>query len=259
MARIPTFTKQEYKDFAAAIEDGSYFVQARKWYDVVYMSLMPERCFYIMLTSLAGIVVLLSLLALARLLPISPTEPLLFPMKNVTRDVPVISRIRTSRHQPVNDALQRYFLEQYVQKRENYSFDTVQSAFRFIKYYSDEGVLKTYRRYIDPTSARSPINRYERTLTRDIDVLRVRINRIDGETEDWQKKTDYIATVLFDAYVIGTEQIEATRWKAMLEFEYDPLIMNQPEDLKNGELKVDPMTFSVTDYTVTEILSNREE
>lgn len=162
MSRIPTFTDEEYAQCARSIEDGSYFTEGRRWYAVVYMSVMSERCLYILLTAVSTITALLAIISLLTLLPVKPAIPILFPMKNVVRDVPTIFELRHSPTQPVNDALMRYFIEAYTKKRENYTFETIQSHFRFLKSYSTPEEMQQYSRYIDPASPRSPINRYEK-------------------------------------------------------------------------------------------------
>jgi type IV secretion system protein VirB8 len=261
MSKIPTFTKEQLEDVALSIENGQYFKDSRKFYSVLYMSIMPERCLFIVMTTLASITALLALISVMSLLPLRPAKPLLFPMQNVTRDLPIIIPLRNSVHQPVNDALQKYFVNAYVTKRERYDFDTIQASFRFLKRYSEESVMNAYRRYIDPSSPRSPINRYEKHATRDIDILDISITRADGSTEEdtYLNPTTYIADVVLRARVINAAKIEFSYWQAQLAFDYTPLKTIQPEDPVNGKLKITPMEFSVTDYTVFEVPAPKEE
>jgi type IV secretory pathway component VirB8 len=259
MSKIPTFTKEEYDQFASAIEDGSYFAESRRFYSVIYMSIMPERCLYIVLTSLAVVTAFMALLSLAVLLPLKPAKPILFGMEDVTKNIPLILELRTSPYQPVNEALQDYFLRAYVKKREDYSFDTIQSSFRFLRLYSSDAMMNAYRKYIDPTSPRSPINRYEKNSRREVEVTKVVIKRADGEKEDdYLSDRSYIATVSFTAEVINPLNIELSYWQAQVVFDYVPLKMTQPKDQVNGKLKVDPMGFRVTDYTAVEVPEEKE-
>jgi type IV secretory pathway component VirB8 len=259
MSKIPTFTKEEYDAFAAAIEDRSYFKESRKFYSVLYMSILPERYLYIVLTFIASITAFMALYALFMLLPVKPTQPILFPMQNVLKDIPLVKELRISPYQPVNEALQDYFLKEYVKKREDYSFETIQSTFRFLRRYSDDEVMGIYRRYIDPSSPRSPINRYEKKATRDTKIEQVVIRRADGiEEEDWDAERTYIATINFEANVINPLNIEVSHWQAQITFDYVPLKMTQPDDPEKGKLKVEPMAFKVTDYSVVEVAERKE-
>ncbi len=254
MSRIPTFTDEEYASFAEAIEDGSYFKEGRRWYSVVYMSVMAERCLYIVLTAISGATAIFALLSLLQLLPVKPTMPMLFPMKNVVRDMPIITELRYSPRQPVNDALQRYFLNAYVVKRENYEFDKVQSRFRFLKRYSSDEVMSAYRRFIDPASPRSPINKYEKKSERKIEITNIAIRREDGQEIDWEEDARFIAEVDFIGRVHHAFDTELSNWQAQVVFDYTQLKMIQPEDEKNGKMTVEPMEFTVVDYTVIEIM-----
>jgi type IV secretion system protein VirB8 len=259
MSKIPTFTKEQLDNVALGIEDGTYFKESRKFYSVLYMSIMPERCLFIVMTTLAMLTGLLALIAVGSLLPLMPAKPLLFPMQNVTRDIPIIMSLRKDLHQPIDDALQRYFIKEYVVKRERYDFETIQASFRFLKRYSDSEVMTAYRRYIDPSSPRSPINRYEKRATRDVEILNISIARADGEAIDaYLEPTTYIADVTFKARVINIEKIEFSYWQTQLAFDYTPIKMQQPDDLVKGKLKVTPMEFSVTDYTVFEVPAPKE-
>jgi type IV secretory pathway component VirB8 len=261
MSKIPVFTKEQLDSVAHSIEDGSYFKESRKFYSIIYMSIMPERCLFIVMTALASLTAFLALIAVASLMPLRPATPLLFPMQNVTRDIPIIIPLRNSPYQPVNEALQTYFVREYVNKRERYDFETIQASFRFLKRYSEDSVMNGYRRYIDPGSPRSPINRYEKRATRDIDIIKTTIIRADGEQgeEDYSEPRTYIADVTFKARVINAAKIEFSYWQAQLAFDYTPLKTTQPDDLVKGKLKIAPMAFSVTDYTVFEVPAPKEE
>lgn len=253
MSRIPTFTDEEYADFANSIEDGSYFKNARRWYSVLYMSVMSERCLYIILTVISTLSALFAIISLLQLLPVKPTMPLLFPMTNVTRDFPTIQELRHSPTQPVNDALQRYFVKAYVEKREDYTFEMIQSNFRFLKTYSTNAVMDAYSRYIDPASPRSPINKYEKKSERSIEVTNISIAREDGRDIDWTEDGKFIANVDFIARVIHPFATEVSDWRAQVVFDYVMLKEIQPDNQQTGKLKVEPMKFTVTDYTAIEV------
>ncbi len=246
-------TAEEYAQIANAINDGSFFEEGRKWYSLIYMYFMPERCIYIIYCALAFISMCMIFLALIMLQPLAPTVPLLFPMKNVLADVPRIKKLRVSPHQEVNDALQRFFIREYVSRRENYSFDKIQTSFRFLRNHSSESVMNDYRALIDPNSPRSPINMYERKSTRRIYFQNVVIRRADnGNINDYSKDRDYYADVFYAAYVTTGDKIETTNWHSQINFNYKQLQVTQPEDLEHEKPKVTPMKFTATDYSVTD-------
>jgi type IV secretion system protein VirB8 len=253
MKKPRIYTAEDYQQLANSIDDGSYFAESRKWYTLVYMYIMPERCVYIVFTALALTAASMVLLSLIMLNPIRPAVPLLFPMQNVLAEVPSIKKMRTSPYQAVNDAVQRFFLKEYVSRRENYSFDSIQTSFRFLRQHSTAEVMNGYRRFIDPSSVRSPINMYARKATRRIYLRSIIISRVDdGPINDYSEDREYYAEVYFVAVVDKEGTLEETEWKAQVTFDYQQLKVIQPEDLANEKPKITPMKFTVTDYSVIE-------
>jgi type IV secretory pathway component VirB8 len=174
-------------------------------------------------------------------------------MQNVLAEVPVIKKMRSSPYQPINDAVQRFFLREYVSRRENYSFDTIQTSFRFLRQHSTPEVMNGYRRFIDPSSVRSPINKYARKATRRIYLQNITIRRVDnGPINDYTEDREYYADVFFMASVDKNGKLENTTWRAQVTFDYQQLKVIQPKDLVNEKPKTRPMKFTVTDYSVIE-------
>ncbi|TAE82951.1 MAG: hypothetical protein EAZ74_02225 [Alphaproteobacteria bacterium] len=252
MAKIPEFTQEQYQDFARSLDDGSYFQNARKWYTIVYMSILPERCYWIVMFAIASTAAFLSIISLILLLPLAPAQPILLPMRDVLRDLPMIMPLKESPYQHVNDALQRFFIREYLTRREHYSFETINANFRFVRNYSNAPVMSSYRREINPMSPKSPINRYERKIQRKITIDTINIHRIDGKDETWEEDGRYLATVFFRANEVSLAENKKSRWKAEITFDYIQLKMIQPKDLEHGKAKVIPMKFTVTDYNIIE-------
>jgi type IV secretory pathway component VirB8 len=269
MSKIPQFTVEHYHRIAETIESGEFFQESKKWYKVLYLSILTDRCFYIMIMLLAGLSALFGIIGFLQLLPISPTQPLLFPMKDSIRDTPLMSRLRDDIYEPVNLALARYHVDAYVRKREDYDFEKVQSRFRFLKGYSDKATMDAYSRYINPASPRSPINKYQKNASRNIDVTSITVRRADGQIINWetQDKGNLIADVYFSARELYPIKVQDSNWRATVEFYYDPLrikqraptvpemILGLPKEITQPEHKIEPMTFIVTSYSVEELLN----
>jgi type IV secretion system protein VirB8 len=251
------YSAEDYAKIANQIEDETFFEEGRKWYTLIYMYIMPERAIYIIYSAIASLTAIMALLSIYMLQPMSPTMSLLFPMKNVLGEVPRIKKIRVSPYQQVNDAMQRFFIREYVNRREAYSFDKIQTSFRFLRNHSDEIVMNDYRNLIDPNSPRSPINMYARKSTRQVFIQKVEIRRADdGSINDYTQDLEYYADVYFVASVVSGDNIENTHWLAKLTFDYKQLKVKQPDDMEKGKPKVTPMKFKVTDYSVMEVDEN---
>ena len=85
---------KESAKISQMIENGDYFKNARRWYTTRYMSIIPERIFFIVLTSIAIASGLVALLALLLLMPLTPREPFLYLSDNALKSWAQIKPIR---------------------------------------------------------------------------------------------------------------------------------------------------------------------
>jgi type IV secretory pathway component VirB8 len=254
MKKPRIYTTEQYAEIATLIEDGSFFKEGRKWYSLIYMYIMPERAIYVVYSAIALLILLMALISTIMLNPLSRATPLLFPMKNVLGEVPRIKKIRVSPHQQVNDAMQRFFIREYVSRRESYDFKKIQTSFRFLRNHSNKNVMSDYRNLIDPNSPRSPINMYGRKSTRQIFIQKVQIGRSDnGSINDYDENREYYADTYFVASVVSGDSIKNNYWLSRLTFDYKQLQVKQPEETKSGKAEAVPMKFKVIDYSVMEV------
>lgn len=233
------------------IRDGSYFQDARKWYSVVYMSLISERIFYIILTSVALLTMFIAVLAVMSLMPLSPTIPLFIKSNDVLRNMPRITPLAQEREEP-NAAIRRFYVAAYVRNREDYSKNKVNEFVRFIFNNSDGKTYEVFKRYYDATNPRSPIVVYGAVGTRTIQPQHVVVSLVTPAEPG--KPAIYNATVYFDALVSTYSTQETTSWRADLTFEYQDLAVEQDtKKTRETGLKIAPMQFKVTSYTISAV------
>lgn len=247
-------THSSPSELAQSIRDGTYFEESRKFYSEVYVSIISERVFYLVLTSVALLTVLLAISAVARLLPIVPAEPFLLRTNDAVHSLPIMQRLAVTQDELPDVALRRFFVNQYVIYRESYARDKIAARARAIYYWSTKENYQVYRRSIDTSNPRSPVVRYESSAEREIDVVRTEITPDTSVTPDPKgKKNAYIAKADFVAYVIRMGKIEPTAWTADLKFEYTDAVVDQDKvDKKTGKMIVVPMKFIVSSYVVRE-------
>lgn len=236
-------------DLKEKIRDGTYFQEARKWYSTVYMSLISERVFYVILTSASIFTLLIAIAAVGSLMPLSPTVPLFIKSDNVLRNLPRITPLSTE-PEDANVSLRRFYAGTYVKNREIYSKDKVNELVRFVFYHSDKPTYDTFTRYYDTTNPRSPIVRYAALADRYVQIQDIDVRPSEG------KPGKYEATVYFVAVVTSYEGSEQSSWRADLTFDYQDLVVEQDVDktIDTG-LKITPMKFKVTSYNVRELKS----
>lgn len=230
------------------IRDGSYFEEAREWYSEVYLSLISERVFYIILTAIAVFTSLIALIGLIRLLPIVPAEPFIIRSNDAAHELPLIRRLAERGGEETNVALRRFMVKRYVTYRENYARDKIAPFARVIYKWSTQETYDVYRRYIDTSNPRSPVIRYESTAEREVEV-----ESIDVQPNPSAGENAYIAKVNFVAYVIRLNKMETSKWTSEVSFVYKDATVDQEKvDEKTGRMKVTPMEFAVTAYNVRE-------
>lgn len=237
----------EKQDIAAAVEDGSYFLAARRWYSDIYVSVIPQRFFFVFLTVLAALTGLLALVAILRLMPLTPRVPFLYEAEDAYNQIPIIRPIKTYRTQDINDALRRFFLKEYVQQREGYSSASVTLRVNFVRNHSDKNTFARYGAYMDVRNPRSPVQElgiYSTKITR-VDAANVTLQPVATRNDYWQ------ASIPFTVTVNGQQTTRTTNYRADVTFFYKDLIVEQTKDNEDNEpFNITPMRFIVTDYKV---------
>jgi type IV secretory pathway component VirB8 len=242
---------QEQAEMKQAIEDGSYFREARSWYSRVNLALMSERVFYIVLTAIAALIFLIGVVALIRLMPIKPTRPFIYISKTGTTTLARLRALSEGSETP-DEALRRYFCTEYLKRRENYSIKNLSSNVLYIYRHSDEKTGQVYQRFMDKSNNRSPIVMYQAAAERAINVTDINITPKGGEK--------YVADVEFDALVTSMSEQTKTQYHATIDFKYKDLGIPQEKEVEKGKatnifeqmstVKVTPMEFMVTSYSV---------
>lgn len=238
----------DHEDIAKALEDGSYFVEARKWYNAVYISPISERVFFIVITLIAAVIFVMAILSFMYLLPIKPRIPFVYRAKDIVGEIPNMIRLK-SPTEPTNPALMRYYVSTYVNMRESYSESRFLVNRSFMQYYSDNNVFDEYNRQTHPSNPRSPIRLYGKYITLEAKIEKVTFERTQAGPSR--------AMVDFSTDEIGPDGRKKAQWTATVAFYYTDLIERDVIDPKTGDftLEMDKPTFQVVSYDVKERLA----
>lgn len=237
------------RELSESIRDGSYFEEARRWYSEVYLSLISERVFYVILTSIGVLTSLVALVALISLLPIVPAKPFIIRSDDVPHELPLLTKLAESRGMEPNVVIRRFLAKKYVEYRENYAHDGLAASARVIYHWSAREAFDLYRRFIDTGNPRSPIVLYESNARREVEVESVNVlPSVDGTANAYTAVVNFVAYVWYP----GKEE-ELSRWTAELDFVYKDAVVDQKKtDEKTGRMIVTPMGFAVNRYAVRE-------
>lgn len=155
--------KAEKKKSKAALAR-EYFDEARSWdQDVAERTKRSEKRAWTIAAALACVAVL-EAGALAALAPLKSVEPFVIRVDNNTGMVDVVSTLTETAgevQQSAQEALDKYWLGQYIRHREGYLWQTREHDRRMVGLLSGSNVQQNYAEYTDPRrNPRAPVNVY---------------------------------------------------------------------------------------------------
>ncbi|MBP9791918.1 MAG: hypothetical protein KBC27_01770 [Rickettsiales bacterium] len=130
------------RDIDAKIEDGSYFIEAKKWYNEIF--LRPAVMNAIM-RFVAYIVIFVSIIAIYHInnsFPLSRKVTVVVNLANTLKYYPVIKKLKTSAG--IRRSVVDYLSVKYIKARETYSPDFFSQDYYFVQRSSQTQVFNGY-------------------------------------------------------------------------------------------------------------------
>ena len=224
---------EEYSETSESVRSGEYFREASSVYDAMIHDTMSERYFYVVITALASLILLVALWAMQKLYPLERAVPFIVSSENLVEDVPNIRSLLAEKGDDPSEALLGFMVSNYVKNREEYDIEAIDKNLNGVKTQSTEEVFQQYQDFVDPRNPNSPITQYQRHSTKKIQILNSKLYK----TGDSQ-----VMEVLYEASVKGKNTIKKSRWQANISFIYSGI------ELDDGGEGVKPVTFIVTKY-----------
>lgn len=244
------YSHEEYEDIAAMIKSGDYFKDVTSWYDVKYHNPMVERCFFVVITALASVVIFFSLSATLALFPLSPVDPIVTLISDLAQKQSSIKPIGYTQTD-ANRMMVRFLSQKYVENREEYVSSRIEPSARWMQQWSSADEYRRYRAVLNPANPNSPISQYERHTSRSIKVNKISVVQVPYEGGSGIVK--YNVTTLFDAEVSNVKGSQVSNWKAEMQVVYRPLLVDENTEEVSG------MDFVVTEYKVSRYTPSRIE
>lgn len=230
------------RQLSEAIRSGRYYQEARGWFQTVYIGLLSERTFFLLIAVLSIAILLISLRALTTFMPLTERPPAVIKVQtNIDTMIPKLVKIRQGR-EDVNEALQRFYLEKYVTARESYNVRDFNSNVVFVFGNSASPVYEAYQAEIDPSNAQSYAVTLGETSEREVTIESVKWSG-DGEQRT--------AEVRFAASINGAEDNVKSRWTAKLEYTYREFVATTVVDDEGLErIETTEPQFQVVSYAI---------
>lgn len=235
---------EPYKEIADAVRSGSYFLEARQWFQAVYIGPISERSFFLIIAVLASVVAFFSLAAVFRLMPLTNRDPVLVYATDRPDDVYMTLVPLTEKREPVNPAIVEFFVTQYVLAREGYFYQTFAANARFVRAQSDVNTYNAYATAYSPSNPASPLANLGEYGQRLVTPRSVRMS----STKDGKGS----AEVMFSTEVRGSDNPTITNWTAKIDFVYTELTTELVDNPQTGDkdLKIRDPQFQVVNYVL---------
>lgn len=193
-----------------------------------------KRAWFVAFGSL--VVTILLAVALFLLTPLKTTEPYVIKVDESTGLVDIITVI-DEKSIPASEALDKYFVKQYVSKREGYFYDMLSKDYIAVQLMSNEKVAAEYRKIYSGDNGRAEIFKDRREI--DIKIISVVLGESAGS-----KIATVRATVLDKDIFTNTTPSKKTI-VVTLSYDYKPKIKMTEE-----ERLINPLGFTVTSYRI---------
>lgn len=210
------------------IKSGEYFADAKKWYNLKYVTPLSQRSL-LFLTCAVFLILLITICASINvLLPIK--QKVSYAIQSKTEKHATITNTnKTTRHDPYT-SLANIMVKNYLTRRETYSYNTIKEQFTFIQNTSTRIVYMQFANFMNIDNPLSPVMRYQKLFRRSVVISSI-TNINNNEV-----------TVIFESLAKNTagEVLENMVWEATIGFIMDPI----NSDLAPGS----PYNFTVTSY-----------
>jgi type IV secretion system protein VirB8 len=222
---------------AEEIESGAYFVEARHWYNRIFV--YPLRAYALMrLMSYAAIVIAVAMAwNVYRVFPLVTELKVIARVNNAALFYPTLLKPNDS-HKTTRQFVTESLVAKYVNARESYVPERYKTNYNFLLKSSAKKIFDDYYSYITSKKADSPLNLYLKKQ-----VVKVRVLKTESDPDPDANKV----TVTFDKDIFSVygELQSSSRWKADIEF-----YLSKYDFSKSVEAKLD---FIVTNYAVSEV------
>ena len=215
--------------FKKKVQEDSIEIK-KNWYADRYQTVVVQRNFLVLVTILSIACIILSVLALVRVVTSRTIEPFVIEIEQKTGITNVIRPLQQEKY-AYDETLRRYFLYHYITKRETYDISSFEyNYFTFVRLLSDSGVYSAFKRDVGASNPSSPVRlgQSKRTIKIKSMIFPPAISGQNG----------FVAQIHF----VSEDQSGAKNKVATINFVFSDLVLTQEERAVN------PLGFQVVGY-----------
>lgn len=210
---------------------------AKSFETIIYAENAKSKKIAWIVASASSVITVCSVLAVLMLSPLKTVELKVVSVDNTTGRAELITDIKQEKILQ-EEALGRYFVDQYIKLREAYNYSSLQSDYEAIQLYSANSVKDAYLRLFESPLAPDKIYMNNSTGVT-VDVIS---NIISDATAP-----DKLATIRFKKVIrsFKTGQISTEFWTARVTYHF-----NVKQSLSSSDRNLNPLGFMVTSFDV---------
>lgn len=216
-------SKVEKENFAR------YLAEAKSWETDKVRSLEKSRKLAWVVASFAGLITVLTVMALAMLTPLKTAVPYVLRVDSATGAVDVVSAM-TDTKTNYNKVMNKYNVQWYVRWREGYSKSLISEYYNNVGLTSSQQEQARYSQWISKNNPSSPLNVYG-----ELGSVKIKI-----KSTSFLKNN--VALVRYTKEVSDAANNGITHWAATIVFEYAGTPMSEQDRAVN------PLGFQVLEY-----------
>lgn len=220
------------------IENGQYFVDARKWYITEYVEPIPYRarlfCIVVLIVCLVGIIAV----SIQSILPLEKSlRYAVFIQNGTVRESAQVIKANSVQNNPLL-SIAEIIIRNYVKSYEEYSYSSMEQRNSYIQNTSASMVSKSFTETFSFSNPNSPVLLYQKDIDRHITVKSVKF--VDSTHADVS-----FSSIAHDSRGVAIENMD---WEAYIAFNIDQINIKLPAN--------SPFHFIVTDYKTRLVKNN---
>jgi len=207
-----------------------YFEEAKRWDEDRLAAAVRSKRLAWTVAGCAGVLALAAVCAVVALTPLKTVEPFVVRVDQATGAVDVMSGLKGPDQLTYDEAVNKYFLAQYVRTREGWLPQAAEQNFRQVAIMSSPAEQERWADAFRPSNPQSPQIAWGPNATSLIDVRAISF------------VSPKVADVRFHRVLRQAEQTMESDWIATVAFAYTKAPMNEGDRLRN------PLGFQVVSY-----------
>lgn len=214
---------------------GKNFTESKNWYKDRYQYVLVQRKLLTVVTLLSLVCTLATVVVIAQLTPLKTVEPFVIQVDQKSGITQTVDPL-TMQQLTANEAVNNFFIVQYIRSRESYSITDLARAYNIVRVMSES--KKVYPEFVSEADPNNPRSNAARLGSSGLRTVKF-------------KSITYINPQLVQARLLIEEKSDTSGYMqynkiALLAFEYVKM------NLSIEERYVNPLGFRVTDYRVDE-------